>query len=102
MNQRLQLIQQQQSKIQKSRNVFSYRLPPLSPKCISNKPCKLLFDAKKGQELDQLNNISKHKLIDILTETSENSLEITQTDLKQDCCSRSFDDQYQHLDVDFL
>ncbi|CAL6007773.1 Hypothetical_protein [Hexamita inflata] len=103
MNSRLQQIKQLQLKIQRSRNVCSYQLPPLSPKCGHDNVSTLLFEAKKRQELDKLNNTSKRKLIDILTETSvENSLEMTQTDLKQDCCNFAFNDQYQRLDLDFL
>ncbi|CAL6011784.1 Hypothetical_protein [Hexamita inflata] len=103
MNSRLQQIKQLQSKIQRSRNTCSYQLPPLSPKCNSDNSGTLLLEARKRQELDKMNNTSKRRLIDILTETSiENSLEMTQTDLKQDCYIRTFNDQYQYLDLDFL
>ncbi|CAL5982499.1 Hypothetical_protein [Hexamita inflata] len=106
MNSRLLQIKQLQSKIQRSRNVCSYQLPPLSPKCSSDNSSTLLLEARKRQEHDQLNNTSKHKLIDIITENSaENSLEMTQTDLKHDCGSKTFcifSDQYQHLDLNFL
>ncbi|CAL6007847.1 Hypothetical_protein [Hexamita inflata] len=84
MNIKLQQIKQQQTRMQRQRNVISSQLPPISPKnsAVNTNPNSMIIEAKRKQQIDKRGNTIKSKLIDIITEQAAgNSFDISKSDI---------------------